>query len=156
MSNSLQSCGLWSTRLLCPWDSPGKNTGVGSHSHVQRICPTQGSNPRVLHWQTYSLPLSHLGSPHSLCLPHVITHYCESIDFNTCNKWGSLVAQTVKNLPAVKETWVRSPGKGNGYPFQYSCLENPMDRGVWQAIVHGVAKSQMQLSETNNIWGSLS
>ena len=33
----------------------------------------------------------------------------------------------------------RSPGEGNGSPFQYSCLENPMDRGAWQATVHGVA-----------------
>ena len=33
-----------------------------------------------------------------------------------------------------------SPGEGNGYPLQYFCLENPMDRGAWQAIVHGVAK----------------
>ena len=40
----------------------------------------------------------------------------------------------------------RSPG-GNGNPFQYSCLENPMDRGVWWAVVHGVAKSQTQLSD---------
>ena len=35
----------------------------------------------------------------------------------------------------------RSPGGGNGNPLQYSCLENPMDRGVWQATVHEVAKS---------------
>ena len=41
----------------------------------------------------------------------------------------------------------RSPGEGNGYPLHYSCLENPMDRGAWQAIVHGVAKSQTQLSK---------
>ena len=34
----------------------------------------------------------------------------------------------------------RSPGEGNGYPLQYSCLENPMARGGWQAIVHGVTK----------------
>ena len=34
----------------------------------------------------------------------------------------------------------RSPGEWNGYPLQYSCLENPMDRGVWQATVHGVTK----------------
>ena len=40
----------------------------------------------------------------------------------------------------------RSPGEGNGNPLQYSCLENPMDRGAWWAIVHGVAKSQTQLS----------
>ena len=35
----------------------------------------------------------------------------------------------------------RSSGEGNGYPFQYSCLENSMDRGAWWSIVHGVAKS---------------
>ena len=35
----------------------------------------------------------------------------------------------------------RSPGEGNGYPLQYSCLENSMDRGAWQAIVHGVKKA---------------
>ena len=40
----------------------------------------------------------------------------------------------------------RSPGVGNGNPLQYSCLENPMDRVAWRAIVHGVAKSQAQLS----------
>ena len=55
----------------------------------------------------------------------------------------------VKNLPAnvgdARDTgsipgWGRSPGGGNGHPLQYSCLGNPMDRGAWQAIVHGVAK----------------
>jgi len=35
----------------------------------------------------------------------------------------------------------RSPGEGNGYPLQYSCLENSMDRGAWQAIVHGVTRA---------------
>ena len=43
--------------------------------------------------------------------------------------------------------WVRKiPGEGNGNPLQYSCQENPMDRGIWQATVHGVAKSQTRLS----------
>ena len=41
----------------------------------------------------------------------------------------------------------RSPGEGKGYPLQYSCLENPMDRAAWQAMVHGVAKSQTRLSD---------
>ena len=40
-----------------------------------------------------------------------------------------------------------SPGEGNGYPLQYSGLENSMDRGAWQATVRGVAKSQTQLSD---------
>ena len=41
----------------------------------------------------------------------------------------------------------RSPGEGHGNPLQYSCLENPMDGGAWQAIVHGVTKSRIQLSD---------
>ena len=50
--------------------------------------------------------------------------------------WASLVAQTVRNLPAMQKTWVRSLGRedsaggGHGYPLQYSCLENPMDKGA--------------------------
>ena len=54
------------TRLLCPWGSPGKDTGVGCHFLLQGIFPTQGSSPCVwclLHWQVDSLPLSHPGSP---------------------------------------------------------------------------------------------
>ena len=42
--------------------------------------------------------------------------------------------------------WGRSPGEGNVNPLQYSCLENPTDRGAWRATAHGVAKSQTQLS----------
>ena len=41
----------------------------------------------------------------------------------------------------------RSPGEGSGNPLQYSCLENPVDRGAWQARVHGVAKSWTRLSD---------
>ena len=41
--------------------------------------------------------------------------------------------------------WGRSPGGGHGNPLQYSCLENPMDRGAWQSTVHGVARSQTLL-----------
>ena len=41
----------------------------------------------------------------------------------------------------------KSPGEQNGYPLWYSCLENSMDRGAWWATLHGVAKSQTQLSD---------
>ena len=59
---------------------------------------------------------------------------------------GGLV---IKNLAAMLEIWVRSlggedpPGGGHGYPLQYSCLGNPMDRGAWRAAVHGVSESDM-------------
>ena len=59
----------------------------------------------------------------------------------------------VKNPPARLETKVQSmgredpPGEGNGNPLQYSCLENPTDRGAWWATVHGVANSWTGLSK---------
>ena len=57
---------------------------------------------------------------------------------------ASLVAQMVKNLPVGDLGSIsglgRSPREGKGSALQYSCLENPMDRGAWWAIVHGVAK----------------
>ena len=54
------------SRLLCPWNFPGKNTGVGSHFLLQGIFPLQGLIPcllHLLHWQVDSLPLHHLRSP---------------------------------------------------------------------------------------------
>ena len=64
--------------------------------------------------------------------------------------WASLVAQTVDSACNAGDLglipgWGRSPGGGHGHPLQYSCLENPTDRGAWQATVHGVLKSWTQL-----------
>ena len=58
--------------------------------------------------------------------------------------WASQVALVIKNLPANAGDpgLGRSPEGGHGNPLQYSYLENPMDRGAWQATVHTVAKSQ--------------
>ena len=66
------------------------------------------------------------------------------------------MAQWVKNPPAVQEMqadagWISGLGRssegGQGNPLQYSCLENPLDRGAWWATVHSVAKSQTQLKQ---------
>ena len=63
------------------------------------------------------------------------------------NFHASLVAQMVKSLSTMQGTQVQIPGWGgssgeiNGNPPSYSCLENPMERGAWQATVHGVAES---------------
>ena len=64
VSNPWQSQVPQPTRLLCPWDSPGKNTGVGCHFLLQGIFLTQGLNLHLLHllyWQAHSLPLHYLG-----------------------------------------------------------------------------------------------
>ena len=58
---------------------------------------------------------------------------------------GKESACNAGDLSSIPESG-RSPGEGNGYPLQYSCLENPMDRGDWQATIHGVTKSWIQLS----------
>ena len=66
MSNFLQPYGSQSPSLLCPWDSPGKNTGVGCHALLHGIFPTQGLNQYLLHlfhWQAVSLPLVPPGKP---------------------------------------------------------------------------------------------
>ena len=87
----------------------------------------------------------------------------KNMQFQACEKnflspilGASPLAQQVKNPPAIRETqemhvWSlgqegRSPGEGNGNSLQYSCLENPMDRGTWWSTVHGVAKSWTRLS----------
>jgi len=63
----------------------------------------------------------------------------------------------VKSLPAVRDLCLipgsaKSPGEGNNYSPQYSCLENSMDRGAWWATVHGVAKSWTRLSNSHFIF----
>ena len=70
------------------------------------------------------------------------------IEIYVTDMWSLQVALAVKNLPAVAAEDVgsihgsgRSPEGGHGNPLQYSCLENPMEKGAWRATVHGVAKS---------------
>ena len=65
MSNSLRPHGQYSARCLCPWNSPGKNTGVGCHSLLQRIFPAQGLNLGLLSCRQILYHLSHQGSPNS-------------------------------------------------------------------------------------------
>ena len=62
MSNPLRPHGLYPTRLLCPWDSPDKNTEVCCHSLLQGIFLTQGSNPGLLHCRWILYRLSHQGT----------------------------------------------------------------------------------------------
>ena len=63
VSDSLQPHGLQPTRLLCPWNFPGKNTGMGCHFLLQGIFPTQGSNPGLPHCRGILYQMSHKGSP---------------------------------------------------------------------------------------------
>ena len=62
---------------------------------------------------------------------------------------GKASACNAGDLGSIPESG-RSPGEGNGTPLQYSCLENPMDGGAWEAAVHGVAKSRTQLKRLSS------
>ena len=59
---------------------------------------------------------------------------------------GKASACNARDLGSIPG-WGRSPGEGNGNPLQYSCLEDPVDRGAWWVSVHGIAKSRTRLSD---------
>ena len=99
---SIVSDSLRPQGLYSLWNSPGQNTGVGNLSLLQGIFPTQGSNPGLLH--------------------------CRQILYQggkelTCN------AGDVRDMSSISGAG-RSPREGKGYPLQYSCLDNPMDKGA--------------------------
>ena len=146
---STQSCptrcdprGLGPARLLSPWDFPGKNTGVGYHSLLQEIFSTQGSNLPFFTTELLGLLLWF-----SCCYwsSFIITHFRGTQGFpgGSYGKDSAYSAGDQGLIPGLG----RSPGGGNGNPLHYSCLANPMDRGVWWATVCGVVKSWTQLSD---------
>ena len=115
----LRPHGLKPTRLLCPWDFPGKNMGVGCHFLLQGIFLTQGLNPHVLylmHWQTDSLLLEQFGKPYRLIN---IQFFLKRSFCSSNNKESACNAEDLGSIPGSG----RSPGDENGNPLQYSCLE---------------------------------
>ena len=107
---------------------PGKNTGMDCHFLLQGIFLTQGSNPHLLHWQAGSLSLSHQGSPPE-GLPGALTMRLHGFPHSRAQTWRS--GDLCCSCYAACYSWASAPGEGNGNPLQYSCLENPMDRGAW-------------------------
>ena len=94
-------------QALCPWDSPGKNTGVGCHALLQAIFPIQGSNPcllRLLHWQAGSLPPAPPGKPPSVCPPSSDTSPAlpSASQHLICCSWLSLSVPTCQLANALK------------------------------------------------------
>ena len=134
--------GLYLTKLLCPWESPGKNVICLVAQSCLTLCdPMDCSLPGssvhedspggMLEWVAMpsSRALGYLGLPKFL---------------HKCFPGGSRIKNSPANagdMDSITQSR-RSPGGGHGNPLQYSCLENPMDRGAWWATVHGVSKSQ--------------
>ena len=142
---------------------------MGWHSLLQGIFLTQWSNLGFLHCRWVLYCLSHQGSP---CLLGLLLSMVGALPLAPFRKpKGSLCL--VVNLSVFNFTWEwslaslvvqmesscnagdldsipgsgRSTGEGHDSPFKYSCLENPMDRGVWRAMVHRVIKSSTWLKQ---------
>ena len=102
-------------------------------------------------WAPPRIPKGYRGSRHRLFTIHTRSWRRSMPTSFKSKRKLPLVAQSVKNLPAMQETWVRflgrSPGDGNSNPLQYSCLENPMDRGAWQDYSPWGHKSWTWLSD---------
>ena len=140
----------WSGQPFCPLLSsqPRDLTQV---SHIAGGFFTSWATREAQEYQEY-YPFSRRSSQ-----PRNRTRvYCIASGFFTV--WAIREAQVVKKPPAnagdLRDVGLipglgRSPGKGNDNPLQYPCLENPMDRGAWQASAHSVAKSQTRLKWFN-------
>ena len=145
MSNSLQPQGLYSL-----WHCPGQNTGVGSFSLLQGILPTQDQTQvsRIAgrfftSWATREA-LAARGIPECLFCHLLSTGTELGLLWWLGGKESACRAGDAEGAGLILGLG-RSPGGGHGNPLQYSCLDNPMDRGAWQTTVLGDAKSQTQL-----------
>ena len=99
--------GLQPARLLCPWDSPSRNTGVGGHFLLQRIFPIQGWNPYFLHFRRILYQLSHLGSPSNLVVPRFIEPLQEGLfHASHCSRQLGSINEKRKD-PSLRELGIR-------------------------------------------------
>ena len=134
----------WAT-LSC--GSPKHSWELGSE-HMAFLPAHPSANSSSLAVTPQSRPLTLSGQiSQSPGHPFLPLPFSEGI---TTTYWlGSVSKEPACNAadPGLIPGWGRSPGGGHGNPLQYSCLENPMDRGAWWATVHGIAKSRTWLSD---------
>ena len=115
-------------------DSPGKNSGVCCHALLQEIFLTEGSGPGLPHCRQMVYYLSYKG---------IFIYKASKVALVVKDPRASATeGRDAHSIPG----WGRFPGVGNDYPLQYSCLENPMDREIWQATVHWVSKNGTRLT----------
>ena len=122
--NSLQPHGLQHARLLCPWDYPGKNTGVGCHFlfHGILIFPTQGLNPCLLHCRQILYPLSQLESPYKSYILYIYINHMFFI-VSSMKKHSISMCITCVFFSFVFTFFITySPNGANFFQWGCSCL----------------------------------
>ena len=154
VSDSWRPHGLQPTRLLCPWDFPGKSTGVGCHCFLRWntlalykscLCNSVWKTPPVLSQCVHQRTVAF-----NSCLQH---HRSKTQISKECFPGGSAGKESACNVgdPGSIPRLGRSPGEGNSNPLQYSHLENSMDGGAWRAAVCGITKRRTRLSDYHTI-----
>ena len=125
MSDSVRPHRRKPTRLPRPWDSPGKNTGVGCHFLLQ--CMKVKSESEV------AQSCATLSNPMDCSLPGSSAHGIFQV---RVLEWGTIAFSPNYAEMGSIPGWGRFPGVGNGNPLQYPCMENSMEREAWQAAAH--------------------
>ena len=120
MSDIWRPQGPEPTRLLCLWDSPGKNTGAHCHFLLQGIVPTQGQNPCPRCWQADSSPLGHKGSPK---LTGILTLF-----FHISFQKSSETAPVLRPFPSAIQTLKLSEKKAEGNKKNLTLLQKASSR----------------------------
>ena len=124
---------LWTgpARLLCSWDSPGQTTGVRCHALLPGSSLPRNQTGVSCSAGRFFLSAELLRKPK-------VRYTCMYMVFSpsSVSKESSCNVGDMGSIPGSG----RSPGEGNGYPLQYSCLVIPMDRGTCWARVHGVTR----------------
>ena len=151
LSHSVLSDSLWPrrlqpTRLLCPWDSPGKNPGVGRHALLQGIFPTQGSNSGLSRGRWILYHLSHQGSPWILGLLHGIFP-AQELNLGLCIAAGSLPAE-LPAKPLPQSMGLQKSQKGlSDWVCTHAQVRSPVKRFT------GEAPGGSQVQELLCLWG---
>ena len=132
--------GLQPSRLLRPWDFPGKSTGVGCHCLLVSIYNLRRF---IIHLTKFLIQFTHQ-------LPGK-SHGQRSLV--GCSPWGRLESDTTEQLHFPFS--LSCTGEGNGNPLWCSCLENPRDGVAWWAAIYGVTQSQTRLKRLSSSSSSL-
>ena len=142
---SLRPHGLQPTRLLCPWDFPGKNTGVGCRFCLQGIFRTQGWNSYLLHWQAGSLSLRNCGGTSYLSHEKAV-FYSNTLRSKclTCVKSNEIFSTSFLNIngqPALPDIWEESPTRSEAIKKEFKRTEKMLGVG-W---VEGIERKKMRI-----------
>ena len=137
MSDSSRPHGLQPTRLLHPWDFPGKSMGVGFRCLLHSLSTM---TPYIIIIVCSTLRRRRQWHPTPELLPGK-SHGWRSLV--GCSPWGREESDTTERLRFHFS--LSCTGEGNGNPLQCSCPENPRDGGAWWAAVYGVTQSRTRL-----------